>query len=278
MDKSKLTEEEVVEETSTENKEAQSPAAKNNLASRARNRTVMLSPEMTGQVRAMLYKGDEKQSSSSDWSKLEAGKPVVSSPASAPSRNIQNAVESEGVKKDNFSDRRTTKIGQEFINQVLNNPAMVMRKEPEVAAVAPTYSTPVQGNKVAQSKPVLREVTPTSKLIGFFISFDNDQFGEIYEIRVGRWIVTSKPTDQGEFIQINDNTISPMHAVLRVTKEGKVQILDQLSEFGTGITRVNADTENDVSGTMETVDHGDIVRFGSRYFVVCLVPEFKKPA
>lgn len=113
---------------------------------------------------------------------------------------------------------------------------------------------------------------PTSKVVGFLISFDKNKFGDVFEIRAGRWLITSRPTDHGEFILIDDETISPLHAIVRATKEGRIQVLDQLSEFGTGVIRYNESTEQEVSGTMVNVDHGDVLRLGDRRFVVVTIP------
>jgi hypothetical protein len=135
-------------------------------------------------------------------------------------------------------------------------------ERPPIAA-APQYVAPIKQ-------------TPKSKIVGFLISFDTETNGEVFEIRAGRFLVTSRPTDHGEFVLIDDETISPLHAIIRATTEGKVQILDQLSEFGTGIFRVGSEEEEEVAGTMAAVSHGDTVRFGKRNFVICLVPKSGK--
>ena len=113
---------------------------------------------------------------------------------------------------------------------------------------------------------------PKTKIVGFLISFDADQNGDVYEIRSGRWLLTSRPTDHGDYILIQDESISPLHAIIRATGEGRIQVLDQLSEFGTAVVRKGSEDEEDSTGTMVNVDHGDTVRFGKRKFTVCLVP------
>jgi pSer/pThr/pTyr-binding forkhead associated (FHA) protein len=109
-------------------------------------------------------------------------------------------------------------------------------------------------------------------VIGFLVSYDKDENGQVCELRSGRWLLSSQVVDQGSYIMVDDETISPLHAIIRVGKNGRIQVLDQLSEYGTGLLRVDADQEEEVSGAMVEVEHGDMVRFGKRKFVVCLVP------
>ena len=69
-----------------------------------------------------------------------------------------------------------------------------------------------------------------------------------------------------------------LHAIIRATKEGKVEVLDQLSEYGTGITRMGQPAEIEVAGSRMQIQHGDVLRFGERRFVVCLIPAVQAPA
>jgi hypothetical protein len=62
-----------------------------------------------------------------------------------------------------------------------------------------------------------------------------------------------------------------MHAILRITPAGEIQILDQLSEFGTHIRRFGSMEEEQLSGDKSSLDHGDIVKFGNRTFHICIV-------
>jgi hypothetical protein len=122
------------------------------------------------------------------------------------------------------------------------------------------------------------KVVAKSKIIGFFISFDKSENGEVYEIRSGRYMLSSRSAGQEDYIIIQDESISALHAIVRATDDGKIQILDQLSEFGTGVTPLGKATEDDVSGSMVSVKHGDSVRFGKRKFIVCCVPTSTKVA
>ena len=72
---------------------------------------------------------------------------------------------------------------------------------------------------------------------------------------------------------IEDETVSPLHAILRTTKDNKIQIMDQLSEFGTAIIRAGTEEEIEVAGGLETVENGDTLRIGERRYSVILLPE-----
>ncbi|MBP9838474.1 MAG: FHA domain-containing protein [Proteobacteria bacterium] len=249
-----------------ENKTEGENMNKNANSSRARNRTVMLNADMTGQVRSLLNKDGSDDSkrdalnqvfSNDQWNRPDQGKKEESHEAIA---QVEEHVEEEADRV-----QPTGKIHTSFVNQVLNHQADTVQAVSSVGGIAKPAS-PV----IKRDEP--KKATPTSKIIGFFVTFDNSEFGEVYEIRAGRWLITSKPTDHGEYILINHPTISPLHAVVRAAKDGKIQILDQLSEFGTGIVKAGTDEEIDIAGSMIEVAHGDIVRFGERKFVVCSVP------
>jgi pSer/pThr/pTyr-binding forkhead associated (FHA) protein len=111
--------------------------------------------------------------------------------------------------------------------------------------------------------------------VGFLISYDKDDNGEIIEVRVGRWLVSSKKSKEENQIFIDDETISPMHAVLKVSNFGDIQVMDQLSDSGSGILRINSVGELDASAAPVRLQHGDLIRFGKRYFVFCGVPKMQ---
>lgn len=139
-----------------------------------------------------------------------------------------------------------------------------------------------QMNASAQSMtaPQRTQVTPkpaSGKIVGFLIGVSADGSSEVVELKVGRWLITSRPTDHGEYILLDDPTVSPLHAILRVTKDSKVQLLDQLSEHGTGVTHAGKTEEEELTGSMVNVNHGDLIRFGQKYFVACVIPAVKLP-
>ena len=108
-------------------------------------------------------------------------------------------------------------------------------------------------------------------LAGFLVSFDNDPLGAYIELRTGRIIVTSDQEATGNSLVIDHESVSPMHAIMRVAGGTTIQILDQLSESGTRILRAGSDDEELLSGEKSTLSHGDTVIFGDRKYHVCLL-------
>jgi len=278
------------------------PEGRNNMASRARNRTVLLTPDTIGQVRAGMPQEDASQILQDPMSELmppvswDYQQPVAASPSSdegfvAVSKAIEDAqkeIEAPTRRSTGkFSaavgpSSRPVSMGQTAVmpspmadrgfgavRPQLNKGGTASNLRPEPIASPPKMVEPPQ--YIAPVKQA-----PKSKLVGFLVSFDAEPNGELFEIRAGRFLVTSRPTDHGEFLLIDDESISPLHAIIRATAEGKIQILDQLSEFGTGVFRAGSDQEEEVAGTMAAVTHGDTVRFGKRTFVVCQVPKGKE--
>ncbi|MCB0311230.1 MAG: FHA domain-containing protein, partial [Bdellovibrionales bacterium] len=110
-----------------------------------------------------------------------------------------------------------------------------------------------------------------SMLVGFLVSFDKNEFGAVFELRVGRLIVTCEAAGAGNYLVIEDETVSPMHAIMRITAAGEIQVLDQLSEFGTKVQRFGSDKEDELSGDKSSLEHGDVIKFGNRVFYVCVI-------
>jgi hypothetical protein len=245
-------------------------------ASRARNRTVLLPADAVGQVRASVTdassgdpindllppmggwddsrrpsRGGDDDADTHYGDRLEEERPFEASrreAANVPSGNFRRPQPASGFSAPQLGGRGS------------KSPTSSHNR-------APAPSSFEEERYVAAPRP-----KPTSKVIGFLISYDAEPHGEVYDIRAGRWLVTSRPTDHGEYILIDDPTISSLHAIIRATVDGKVQVLDQLSEHGTGVLRVGSTSEEEVAGAMTSVNHGDSVRFGKRHFVICLVP------
>lgn len=211
-------------------------------STRARNRTVMLTPDITGQVRAMLQ-GEISQD-------VVKGLPGMS----------QNAPVSESVVNPN--------VGNEYVSSTYfpaaEAKATAAKSQPKV------IETPKKPENIGgYFHPASTRQTP---IVGFLVSYDQDPNGEIFELRTGRWIVSSEQTSSGNYILLNDQSVSPLHAIMRVSSSAEIQVLDQLSEFGTGIKKFGSNDEELLTGSMGSVEHGDILRFGERTFHICLIP------
>lgn len=200
----------------------------NESSSRARNRTVMLTPEITGQVRARIQQ------------EMEQG---YSSPGAKPSA----AFEAAG----------SALPGSTYA------PAGAPRSagDSDFKPVAPA---------AAAAKPGIAWQKET-RIVGFLVSFDSNPNGDVYELRSGRVMITSQAAPGSNCLVIKDDSVSPMHAIMRVSAGGEIQVLDQLSEFGTKIQRFGSSEEEQLSGDKGSVEHGDVIKFGNRKFHVCVI-------
>ena len=204
----------------------------NESATRARNRTVMLTPDVTGQVRARLQQEMGQGAPDQDF---------ITPSSARPQTPVMRAI----VQDEGFVP-----------------PA--------------TRPTPIVGPSVTvgSGQPIQRPKAPAvqkNPLIGFLVSFDKDPAGEYHELRSGRIIITSDEVGLGNHLVIQDETVSPMHAILRVSPSGEIQVLDQLSEHGTSIRRFGSTEEEQLSGDKSTIDHGDVIKFGKRGFILCII-------
>lgn len=207
----------------------------NETSNRARNRTVMLTPDITGQVRAMLA-GDSGANSRSF------------------SRGDLSPVDSSSV----FSTYSpASSSGEDQFKSPISSSSSSF--EPKVE---------VKPSRSGQSQVVVGQVSP---IVGFLVSFDVNPNGEVFELRSGRWIISCERTSSGNYILLDDDSVSPLHAIMRVSGTGEIQVLDQLSEHGTGIRRFGIEEEELLTGSMSSIEHGDMVRFGNRMFHVCVI-------
>lgn len=218
-------------------------------ASRARNRTVMLTPEMTGEVRARL--AEEAGAAPVPPAKNGAGIPSRTPPQPAFGNSYGGSAPQPDIGEEGFVRPQT------FVP-----PAP--RAAPRSAGTPPASHSapPSSGEQVIWTKE--------GKVVGFLVSYDSNENGEVFELRKGRLIVTSEMSSGGNFLVIRDESVSPMHAIIRIGGSGDVQVLDQLSEFGTTIIAASG-TERKLSGDKSEIAHGDVVIFGNRSFHVCMV-------
>lgn len=205
--------------------------------SRARNRTVMLTPDVTSQVRNRLA-----QELGADANQAQPSRGGFETPV-----------------RGQFG-------GGSGVPRLGNEPAV--RPSPAVGGRAPVVEQPVEEN--VEGVYWIKE----SPIIGFLVSYDRNENGEFFELRGGRIMVTTSARPGENSLVLIDESVSPMHAILRIGAEGDIQVLDQLSEQGTAIARADGSALT-LSGDKGELYHGDIVTFGSRAFHVCVVPRRK---
>jgi hypothetical protein len=260
-------------------------------ASRARNRTVLLTPETVGKVRSALSDEEIIEGPGSD--PISELLPPTNWDYAEPRSAARTEEHDYGASVGGYEPvgkRPTGKMANQapvrasYVAPAVAHPPIIQPPPPMSPPGAPISAIPRQQKQQPLPRQELHtEVAPhkvaaRSKLIGFLVSYDKETVGEVFEVRVGRWLLTSRPTDHSEYILVPDESISPLHAIVRGTNDGKVQVLDQLSEFGTGVIRAGSDKEEEVVSSMINVSHGDIIRFGKRYFTVCIVPDRFKVA
>jgi hypothetical protein len=231
-------------------------------AMRARNRTVMLTPDIAGQVRAKLAQGGTS----------------MPRPPETRDGDVAATISPQSVAP-----------GQGFYSQMVqpvvtdSGPRLVQQARPVVDQVAPSKTvdnTPTPGSSVRgthrQTQPdqSLNDLvfwTVQTPLVGFMVSYDYNPMGEVCSLRAGRLTVTSVPQSSGSSLLIEDPSISPNHAIIRVSASGEIQVLDQLSESGTHIKRFGSEDEIELSGDKSFLEHGDTIRFGTRTFHVSII-------
>lgn len=212
-------------------------------APRARNRTVMLTPEITGEVRARLAK--------------DMSRPAPQIPQTTGGQSAGGL--SGGVPTFSEPSGFSTPSGSSAPRAIRES-----HVEPQAPALAPKPKLQSADEYVSWVKE--------SALIGILVSYDVNPNGTIFELRSGRLIVTSEgATANGNFLVLRDDSVSPMHAIIRISASGEVQVLDQLSEFGTKLVRFGSGEIEELSGDKGAVEHGDVIKFGNRSFHVCLI-------
>ena len=111
-------------------------------------------------------------------------------------------------------------------------------------------------------------------LIGFLVAFDRHSSGEVYALRPGRWIISSKDLQLSACtLLIEGGDVSPVHAILMIAEEGTVRIQDCFSVQGTQVLRSGQSELQPLSQNVEQLAQGDVLRLGSREFKLCLIPK-----
>lgn len=248
--------------------------------SRARNRTVMLTPDITGEVRARLAQDmmrseglQETSEEDSFHSPIAAHSDEESSSDSfrpiTPARDENPAREELKSAQPKFQHHREIPTDPKVVKPQVPSPHMSegAREDERPLATRPPVASQSAAYRIRQGI-IWSKLSP---IMGFLVAYDADDNGEFFELRQGRLIITSEPPATGNFLVLDDESVSPMHAIVRLADFGELQILDQLSELGTRIVRGDSGEEEVLSGEKGSVYHGDTLIFGNKRFSVCLI-------
>ncbi len=195
-------------------------------------------------------------------------------PKSPKPRNpiAQRASSSRNIVAPNVATPSISTPDAETLNTQEQNLESVNIPATDMQAQVEQEMLPLANKARLESKPYLSAYKGKTKIIGFLISYNQDENGEVFHIRKGRKLITSRPTEHGEYMLIDHPSVSPLHAIIRTTKDNKIQIMDQLSEHGTTIIKLGSNEEIEVAGGLETVENGDTLRIGEISFFVFLLP------
>jgi hypothetical protein len=141
---------------------------------------------------------------------------------------------------------------------------------PQVHPVTEVSKAPKEAEAMTEPRDRIYWKTD-SPLVGFLVTYDHDPKGSYVELRQGRLMVSNQREESGSCLVVVGESVSPMHAIMRVASGGIVQVLDQLSEAGTRVRHMGQPEEEFLSGEKSTLSHGDSVFFGDRKFHVLLV-------
>lgn len=151
--------------------------------------------------------------------------------------------------------------------------------EPAHTAVADThrYNEEYMGvmEEGERAEVVWKKLT---KLVGFLVSFATNPLGSYIELREGRLLVSSELNNADNCLLINDASVSAMHAIMRISGDGSILILDQLSQHGTRIRRADSGNEEALMGEKSHLQHGDVVIFGECEYDVCILKPGRRSA
>jgi len=265
---------------------------------RARNKTVMLNSDVTKKVRSdVSAEKQEKGTAEIDQELVKEAQEAVkklSSEAVAneeevtlesaadplgfnePAKPAKPAKPAESIQleepveasKPFHSVRRTLEEGLISLEPASPSSPTVTQHRSSFEDHTSHVSGPVSGG-VNEDQIYWKSET---KLIGFLVSYDKNENGDVYFLRVGRLLISSEKVGGGNLFYIKDASVSSMHAVLMIRADGSVHLLDQLSEHGTTVVKSD-DSEVELLGDKVVLENGDVIKFGERNFKVCLIGE-----
>jgi hypothetical protein len=110
-----------------------------------------------------------------------------------------------------------------------------------------------------------------SRLVGFLVAVDGNQEQRYVELHEGRLLVSKEENASENCLVLPHPSVSTMHAIMMISADGSILILDQLSEHGTVIKRAKGGADESLMGDKQTLFHGDVVVFGECAYNVCII-------
>ncbi len=290
---------------------------------RLKTKTVMLSSDVTNELRAQLEEqrkalfGGEKEDTQSE-------KTITNKASALPASFFYSTDEEEHISKESDNDGYDVFGGGDPLSENLANEAdqknntlknedenEIDRKRKETRQIASNIVKELINSKPKENESLNKELqevkkpiyVPTSEnspvdkqysnhtsldlkkdltmnegiswieesmLCGFLVSFDKNPNGDFYELRSGKLIVTNIPTKGLNTLVILDESVSSMHAMLKIS-ESELTVFDQFSKNGTKIRHAKDNLIKNLSGECEKIFDKDIITFGTVSFKVYLI-------
>ena len=113
-------------------------------------------------------------------------------------------------------------------------------------------------------------VTESGTLVGWFVSYGEDERGVSRELRTGKFFLGGERLRESDLV-IEDVGLSTPHCLVRISADDGLQIQDLMSEQGTFLRRANEKTYQRIEEAV-AVENGDWLRLGDYEVMICLVP------
>jgi hypothetical protein len=123
----------------------------------------------------------------------------------------------------------------------------------------------------ATAPEIVRQSDTSQRLIGWLVSYAQNEQGKAHELRSGRYVFGSQRGQDERTITIEENSISTPLAALNALQAHRIIVQDIFSKGGSFLTKANTVQELPITGPVE-VGHGDWIRFGDKTrYQVCLI-------
>lgn len=163
--------------------------------------------------------------------------------------------------KDSYENKKNKMENKDDVQK--NNNENINRRESKIEQ---KVENKIENTKKESNTVVSKDIL--GRLMGWLVSF-KDPKGTAFEVREGKFFVTSSSLKESDFI-IDDESISTPHALVTISNSNGILIQDLMSDLGIYLKEAGQN-EYIKKETSFKVHHGDRVKFGNVEYVVCLV-------